>query len=56
MGEHGQRLNSQGQSDLSAEVRKFAEGMLPPITEKEWMAKGLAERVREPRNREGPSR
>jgi hypothetical protein len=49
-------LVRQGQSDLSAEVRKLAQGMRPPMTDKEWMAAGLVERAREPRNREGPTR
>ncbi len=49
-------LVREGQSDLSAEVRKLAEGMRPPMTDREWIAAGLVERAREPRNREGPSR
>jgi hypothetical protein len=49
-------LVRQGQSDLSAEVRKLAEAMRAPMTDREWIAAGLVERAREPRNREGPSR
>ena len=49
-------LVREGQSDLSAEVRKLAEGIGPPMTDKEWMAARLVERAREPRNCEGPSR
>ncbi len=49
-------LVREGQSDLSAEVRKLAEGMRPPMTDRELIAAGLVERAREPRNREGPSR
>jgi hypothetical protein len=49
-------LAREGQSDLSAEVRKLAEGMRPPMTDREWIATGLVERSREQRNRAGPSR
>jgi hypothetical protein len=49
-------LVREGQFDLSAEVRKLAEGMRPPMTDREWMAAELVERARETRNREGPSR
>ncbi len=49
-------LVREGHSDLSAEVRKLADGMRPPMTDREWIAAGLIERAREPRNREGPSR
>jgi protein-disulfide isomerase-like protein with CxxC motif len=49
-------LVREGQSDLSAEVRKLAEGMHPPMTDREWIAAALVARAREPRNREGPSR
>ncbi len=49
-------LVQEGQRDLSVEVRKLAEGMRPPMTDREWMAAGLVERAREQRNREGPSR
>jgi hypothetical protein len=49
-------LVREGQLDLSAEVRKLAEGMRPPMTDREWMAAGLVEHAREPRNREGQGR
>jgi hypothetical protein len=49
-------LAREGQSDLSAEVRKLAQWMRPPMTDREWIAAGLVERSREQRNREGPSR
>jgi hypothetical protein len=49
-------LVREGQSDLSSEVRKLAEGMRPPMTDREWMVAGLVERAREPRNRESPIR
>ncbi len=49
-------LVREGHSYLSAEVRKLAEGMRPPMTDREWMAAGLVERARDARNREGPSR
>jgi hypothetical protein len=49
-------LVREGQLDLSAEVRKLAEGMRPPMTDREWMAAELVERSREPRNRESPTR
>jgi hypothetical protein len=49
-------LIREGQSDLSAQVLKFAEGMRPPMTDREWMAAGLVERSREPRTRESPIR
>jgi hypothetical protein len=41
----------EGNSDLSTRVRKFAEGMPPPMTDREWLATGV-ERSREPRTRE----
>jgi len=49
-------LVREGQSDLSVEVRKLAERMRPPMTEREWLAAGLVERAREPRTREGQNR
>jgi hypothetical protein len=49
-------LVREGQSDLSAEVRKLAEGIRSPMTDREWMAAGLVERARESRNREDRSR
>jgi len=44
------------QPDLAAQVRRFAEQMPPPMTEREWLAGQLAERIRPPRAREEPSR
>jgi hypothetical protein len=49
-------LIREGRSHLSAEVKKLAEGMRPPMTDREWIAAGLVGRARAPRNREGPSR
>jgi hypothetical protein len=49
-------LVREGQSDLSAEVKKLAEAMRRPMTDREWMAEGIVKRAREPRYREGPSR
>jgi len=43
------------QPDLAAQVRRFAEQMPPPITEREWLAGKLVGRMRPPRVREGPS-
>lgn len=43
------------QPDLAAQVRRFAEQMPPPLTEREWLAVKLVERVRLPRSREGPN-
>jgi hypothetical protein len=54
--EIGDILVREGHSDLSAEVRKLAEGMRPPMTDREWMAAGIVERAREPRNRDSPTR
>lgn len=44
------------QPDLAAQVRRFAEQMPPPLTEREWFADKLIARVHIPRTREGPSR
>lgn len=43
------------QPDLAAQVRRFAEQMPPPKTEREWLVGQLVERIRSPRAREGPS-
>jgi hypothetical protein len=43
------------QPDLAAQVRQFAQQMPPPMTEREWLAAKLVERIRPPRAREGPS-
>lgn len=44
------------QPALAAQVRYFAEHLPPPMTEREWIAGKLSERIRPPRTREGPSR
>ncbi len=44
------------QPDLADQVRRFAEQMPPPMTEREWLARKLVERLHTPRTREGPSR
>jgi hypothetical protein len=41
--------------DLAAQVRRFAEQMPPPLTERERLSGNLVERIRPPRAREGPS-
>jgi len=43
------------QPDLAAQVRRFAEQMPPPMTDREWFIGKLAECVRPPRTREGPA-
>jgi Relaxase/Mobilisation nuclease domain len=42
------------QPDLADQVRRFAEQMPPPMTEREWLAARLTERAREPREHAGP--
>ena len=49
-------LVREGQSDLSAQVRKFVEEMRPPMTDREWLAAELVEGSREPRTPESPIR
>jgi len=49
-------LIREGQPDLSAQVRRFAEQMPPPMTEREWMATKLAQRPRDPRERGNSTR
>ena len=44
------------QPELAAQVRRFADQMPDPMTEREWIAGKLIERMRTPRAREGPSR
>jgi hypothetical protein len=41
-------LSSAGQPQLAAHVRRFAEQMAPPLTEKESIAQGLVARARAP--------
>jgi hypothetical protein len=48
-------LIREGQSDLSAQVRRFADGMHPPMTDRDWLAAGI-ERSRDARTRESPTR
>jgi hypothetical protein len=43
----GEMLISEGQLDLAAQVRRFNDQMPPPRTEKERLAAGLVQRVRE---------
>ena len=44
------------QPELAAQVRQFADQMPAPLTEREWLAGKLTERMRTPPTREGPSR
>ena len=44
------------QPELAAQVRRFADQMSAPLTEREWLAGKLVERTRTPRAREGPNR
>ena len=46
-------LVRQGHPEISAQVRRNVERMPPPLTEKEFLAAKMLERVREPRVREG---
>jgi hypothetical protein len=45
-------LVREGQLELSAEVRKLAGAMPPPMTDREWMAAGLVESAHERRSPE----
>jgi hypothetical protein len=49
-------LTREKQPGLAAEVRRFAEQMPPPTTERDQLARTLVERTRPPRVLEGPSR
>lgn len=51
----GEILIRDRQPDLAAEVRRFAEQMPPPVTEREYFALKLVEGSRTPGAREGPS-
>jgi Relaxase/Mobilisation nuclease domain len=51
----GDILIRQRQPELAVHVRRFADQMAPPLTEKEWIAARMAERAREPRAHEGPT-
>ena len=50
----GDILIRERQPELAAHVRRFADQMAPPLTEKELVAARMAERTRDPRVREGP--
>jgi hypothetical protein len=43
-------LQTEGRSDLAAEVRRFVEQMVPPMTEKEQLANALLQAARTARN------
>jgi hypothetical protein len=45
-------LTREGQPALSVQVRRFADQMPLPLTDREWMAAKLSERTREPRDKE----
>jgi len=49
-------LIQQGQADLAARARRFAARMPPPVTEREWAAERLLERMREARVHEPMTR
>jgi type IV secretory pathway VirD2 relaxase len=50
----GDILIRERQPELAAHVRRFADQMAPPLTEKEWVATRLTESGRDPLAREGP--
>jgi hypothetical protein len=50
----GDILIRERQPELAAYVRRFADHMTPPLTEKEWLAANLTARARDHRAREGP--
>jgi hypothetical protein len=45
-----------GQSELATRVKRFADQMPPPMTDREWLAAELVERTHEPSSRESPAR
>ena len=45
-------LTRQGHPEIAAQVKRYVEQMPKPLTEKEWIATKLLERVREPKARE----
>ncbi len=49
-------LMREGQPNLAAQVRRFADHMPPPMTEQERLAVKLLERARDPRVHGGPTR
>jgi type IV secretory pathway VirD2 relaxase len=44
------------QPDLAAQVRRFADQMLPPMTDREWIARRFTESARNPHERGGSAR
>ena len=50
----GSILEQDGQRDLAAQTRKFANGMPPPLTEREWITRELATRAGRPRGPDVP--
>jgi hypothetical protein len=52
----GDILIREGQPDLAAQARRFADQMPTPVTEREWWAARLVEHARDPRERGGPTR
>lgn len=52
----GDLLMQQGQADLAARARRFAARMPPPMTEREWIASRLVDRVPDPHVREPMTR
>ena len=51
----GDILIRERQPELAAHIRRFADQMTPPLTEKEWVAARIDRRERDPRAREGPT-
>ncbi|MGC2460093.1 MAG: relaxase/mobilization nuclease domain-containing protein [Steroidobacteraceae bacterium] len=49
-------LPSQGQRELAAQTRRYADALPPPETEREWLMARLLERTREPRRQEQSTR
>lgn len=52
----GDILVREGHRDLATQAREFARHMTPPVTEREWWASKLVERIRSPAARESPNR
>lgn len=42
-----EKLAQYGDRELAADVVRFVGGMAPPLTDREWIARGLLARVRE---------
>jgi hypothetical protein len=51
----GDILIREQQPELAAHVRRFADRMAPPLTEKKWVASWMAKTASDPRVREGPT-